>query len=155
MKTKLLSIVFLVVALIFSGMAIKAYAFEHGRKEAGHMDLEDKFFKKAHFILENQEELGLSDEQIKKVKELKIKTKKNIIKTDAEIEMTALDIKALMAEDTIDADAVNKLIDKKYDLKKDKVKSSLAAYLELKGILTKEQTEKIKEIYKKCQKEKK
>ena len=94
----------------------------------------------------------LTDEQIKKVKALKLDTKKDLIMTNAEIDVLALEIKAEMWMDSIDLDSIDKLIDKKYDLKKGKTKSLVASYAALKNILTKGQKTKMKEIYKKCSK---
>ena len=150
MKAKYVGVTLLVIFLVFGSVASGVYAFDHGKKGKSHFSLEDKFSKKAKLIFSNQDELGLSDAQVKKVKELKLETKKNLIKTKAEIDIIALDIKAEMWTDSIDMDSVNKLIDKKYDLKKGKTKSLVAAYAALKDILTKEQKEKMKELYKKC-----
>ena len=55
-----------------------------------------------------------------------------------------MDIKEAMWSDNLDLEAINTLIDKKYDLKKAKAKSSIADYAELKGILTEEQKAKMK-----------
>ena len=148
MKIKLLIVAFLVSTLILGSAAIEAYAFGHCEKGGYYSSLECKFFKKAKLMLSYKEELGLSDEQIKKIKALKLETEKSLIKTDAEIDVIALDIKAEMWMDPLDTNAVNKLVDKKYELKKGKAKSLVAAYAELKGILTEEQKAKMKELYK-------
>jgi len=150
MKAKYGGVTFLVLFLVFGSFAGEVYAFDQGEKEKSHFSLEDKFSKKTKLILSNQDELGLSDEQVKKVKELKLETKKGLLKANAEIDIIALDIKAKMWTDSIDTNSVNKLIDKKYDLKKEKTKSLVAAYVALKDILTKEQKEKMGELYKKC-----
>jgi len=150
---------FIVAVVLCMAMALNLAAFDayagHGKEKGHHFSLEDKFSKKAHFILKNKEELGLSDEQVKQVKDLKIKTKKNLIGKKAEIEILGLDIKAAMWSDPLDVNTVNKLIDKKYDLKKDKAKSLVGAYAALKGLLTEEQKEKMKGLFKKCKKDEK
>jgi len=102
-------------------------------------------------MIMNQDELGLSDEQTKKIKDLSLKTEKNLISSDAEIDTIAADIKAEMWTDSIDTASIGKLVDKKYDLKKEKVKSLITAYATLKGMLTEEQKGKLKELYKKCE----
>ena len=89
-------------------------------------------------MLSNKEELGLSDEQVNKVKELKMNTKKDIIRKDAEIEILALEIKSEMWKDPADTVAVNKLVDKKYDLKKETTKALVAGCAALKDVLTKD-----------------
>ncbi len=157
MKRKLMLIALLVSVLTLSVMPLEVYALDHGKTKGqkGHQwDLEKKFSFKAHLILAKKEELGLSDAQVAKIKELKMKTTKDLIRKDAEIKILALDIKAAMWEDPINTSAVNKLIDKKYDLKKEKTKSSIGAYTALKGILTKGQKEKMKGFLKKCKKQK-
>ena len=58
-----------------------------------------------------------------------------------------------MHGEQIDTGAIDKLIDKKYDLKKEKAKSSVRAYASVKGLLTSEQKSKLKDLYKKCKKE--
>lgn len=151
MSRKRVLAVFLVLTLVFSAAAIETYA--GGMGGHGKKGLEDKFSCKAHMILMNKEELGLSDKQVAKIKDLKLKTKKDAIRKKAEIDILALDIKAAMYGDTIDTDAVNKLIDEKYELKKEKTKSLVAAYATLKGTLTDDQKAKLKDIYKNCKKQ--
>ena len=154
MKRKLMIIALLVSVLTLIVMPFEVYAFDHGKTKGRHWDLEKKFSFKAHLILANKEKLGLSDGQVTKIKELKMKTKKDLIRKAAEIKILALDIKAGMWKDPINTSAVNKLIDKKYDLKKGKTKSLVEAYTALKGILTKGQKEKMKGLWKKCKKQK-
>ena len=140
----------LVVCFIF--LAACVYAEGYGKTKDGHGDMESKFYQKAMVIISNQEELGLSDEGVKKIKDLKIATKKDLIAKKAEIELIAIDIKAALWEDTVDVNAVNALIDRKYDLKKDKTKSLVSAYVTLKGMLTKEQVKTLKGLCKKGKK---
>ena len=122
-------------------------------KGGGQKDgLEEKFCHKAHFILENEEDLGLSDEQIGKIKDLKLETRKDLIKKDAEIETLALDIKAKLSEDVIDTKSAGELIDRKYELKKEKAKAIVEAIASLKNTLTEEQRKKLKGLWKKCKK---
>ena len=139
MNRKVIVSVAVMVAFVFSLLAPMAFAYDHGKDKKGNEDFGEEIFNKAHFILENQEELEISDEQAKKIKDLKIKAKKDMIKIKAEIDLIAIDIKQETWKDAIDTEAVNALIDKKYDLKKEKAKSSVVAYAELKSILTEEQ----------------
>ena len=90
---------------------------------------------------------NISDEQVKKIKGLKVSTKKDLIRKKADIDIVALDIKSALWEDEVDLATVNALIDRKYDLKKEKAKSLVAAYAALKGILTEEQRDKLKTLY--------
>lgn len=152
MSKKIIGTVLVIFALIFSISTAEVYARDCWKKE-GYWSLEGKFSRKAHFILKNKEELGLSDKQIEKIKDLKIKTKKDLIRKNAELEILTLDVKSGLWKDTIDTDAVNKLVGKKYDLKKEKAMSLVNAYAALKDTLTKEQKEKMKDLCGKCKKE--
>ena len=152
MKIKHLCIALLISAVIFSSVTTEAYAFDKSKKGGHHLSLEKKFFKKTMLVLSNEEELGLSDKQAKQIKELKVNTKKEIIKINSQIDLVALDIKVQMWEDAIDLEATNKLIGRKYSLKKKKAIAALEAYVALKALLTNEQTEKLKAIRKECKK---
>jgi len=143
----------MVIFLVLGMMNFPVYA-EHpgkggGKKicaERGGKKQGEKLFRKMHFILMNRDEVGLSDAQEKEIRELKAGTKKVLIRKKAEIDVIAVDIKMHMHEDTIDLDAVNKLIDEKYDIKKAKAKVLVAATAELKETLTEEQTEKLRKL---------
>ena len=110
--------------------------------------LGSKFFHMAHTIFENHEELGFSEENLHKVKDLKINTKKSLIRSTAEIDIIAVDIMANMWEESPDMAEINKLIDKKFTLKKEAMKELLNAFLSLKKMLSKEQLHKLHSICK-------
>ena len=109
--------------------------------------LDEMLFHKAHFILTNQQEIGLSEDQVKTIKSLKLETKKSLLRQNVEIEVLALDIKAKLWEHPLDQESINKLIDQKYELKKAKAKSLVDAYAKLRATLTEEQMKKGKEIW--------
>ena len=117
-----------------------------------HKDMFEKFFHFAHDILENREELGLSPETAKKVLELKISTKKDKIRDAAEVELLLVDIAVELWKDKPDLGAVNKLLDKKYDLKKASMKSLVAAFVAVKKLLSPVQVKKVMAICKAHQK---
>ncbi len=120
----------------------------HKADKEGHGEsLEDKFAYKVDFYLNEKAELALSEEQVSKIKELGLALKKDLIMSNAEIESTALDVKAKLMEDKIDTAAVSALIDKKYELKKVAAKRTVAAYADLKTVLTDEQKAKAKEFW--------
>ncbi|GAG18917.1 unnamed protein product [marine sediment metagenome] len=133
--------------------AFEAWASCSRKTKGCYKGLGKKFFFKTHMVLKNQDELGLSDKQVKEIKDLKMKTKKDLIRKKAEIDLVALDIKVAMHEEQIDTGAIDKLIDQKYDLKKEKAKSLVGAYAAVKGTLTDEQKSKLKSLWKKCKKE--
>jgi Spy/CpxP family protein refolding chaperone len=97
-------------------------------------------------IHHNQDELKVNDNQLNQIRELEIALKKDSIKKKAEIEIITVDIRSFLSEDEIDIDAVSKLIDQKYEIKKAGLKKVVKSFAELKKILTKEQKEKLKEV---------
>ena len=107
---------------------------------------DEMFFHKAHLALANAKELGLSDDQVSKIKALEYTFKKSLIKEDADIKSLGLDIKEAIEKDTVDINAVNSLIDKKYALKAVKAKEAVQTCVDLKTILTKDQYNKLKEL---------
>ena len=113
------------------------------------MDLDEMFTRKAHLITENATELGLSDEQLQKVKALKMSVRKSAIKSDADVELLVLDIEDALMKDEVDVNGVNALIDKKYGIKAQETKTLVSAYADLKRVLTKDQMKKLHDIWNK------
>ncbi|MFH1798489.1 MAG: hypothetical protein ABH844_04005 [Candidatus Omnitrophota bacterium] len=154
MKKNFKTAAFLVFVFVFSALAVNAYAYDKGKfakagaSKACHADFGQKFTGKAHLLLSKQEELGLTDEQAQQIKDLKIKMEKDSITKQAEIDLVDVDIKAEFWKDDIDVDAVNTLIDSKYELKKEKEKSTIIACVVLKSMLTEEQIQKMKQLCK-------
>ena len=149
-------IMILTLAVLFVLCASISYA-DHGKAcsmmqgkcgGGGDMGIDDKFFMKSSFILENDDEIDLSNDQVTKIKDLTAKTQKMVIAKEAEINTIAVDIKTAMHQDTVDAAALKALVAKKYDLKKEKALAAVDAYIELKNILTKDQKDKMKQVWK-------
>lgn len=118
---------------------------ERGAQSAGG---EDMFFHKAFFILSNSDEIGLSDEQIDNIKKIKMRVIKNTILREAEIDAVSLDLAGALQEENPDQKTVQNLLDKKYDMKKQKASEIIKGYMDMKNILSKDQTKKLKDIYK-------
>ena len=149
MKTNKKFLIFGILALMvmFGAVASKAYACNYKNGDNYKWSLKDKFFKKAHFILGSKEDLQLSDEQATKVKDLKLKMKKDLVVKEAELEVISIDITAALHKDVIDMKAVNSLNDKKYKLKKSNANSIAESLAVLKSILSDDQKQKLKSIY--------
>ena len=104
-------------------------------------------------MLKNEDELGLSDKQVAAIKELKFDTKRELVKRSAEIDLVKIDIKEKLYKDKVDVKGMDPLIDKKYELKKEKAKYLVKQYAALKGILTDKQLEEMKVLWRKsCKK---
>ena len=149
-KNILTGILMLVLVLCVAVPSVMAEDFVGHKKRTEHKKgMDSMVLLKMHMIMKNQEELGLSDEQVEKIRALKLDTKKKVIMQKAEIEVLAVDIKAkLWWGDPVDMEAVNKLIDQKYEIKKGKAKNLAGAIAELKKILTEEQKDKLKALRK-------
>jgi Spy/CpxP family protein refolding chaperone len=146
MKKKMGGILLLLASLVIIFTLPTAYAGEnHKARQRGH-GLEKKILHKLHLVIANRDELNLSDTQVAKSKELKIKLKKDLISRKAEIDLIGVDIKCELWDDVIDKKAISNLIDQKYELKKAKAKSLVEALVKLKSILTEEQEKKLKDI---------
>ena len=109
--------------------------------------LDEKIIWKAHSMLEHKDALGLSDEQVQAIHEIKIATKKQVIKSNADIEIIKLDIKVLLYKNPIDVETVSGLIDRKYSAKKKKAKALVLHLANLKAALSETQYLQLKEIW--------
>ncbi|MFH1645595.1 MAG: Spy/CpxP family protein refolding chaperone [Candidatus Omnitrophota bacterium] len=145
----------LALFLVFGVVVLGVYADGYGKeKSCSKWSLEDKFSKKVMFLMENEEDLELTDTQMDQIKALKLSTKKALIKMEAEIEVIGLDIKDALWEEEIDIPDVESMMDQKYALKAEKSKLLVNSYVKLKGILTEEQKDKMKSIWKEKKKSK-
>ncbi len=114
----------------------------------GKKGFKGKFYKKIKLIIKKSDELGISDEQLKQVKRLKSETKKSLIKQEADLESIKVDFDDEMEKENLDKNTINRLIDKKYEIKKNKAKTIIAALSDLDEILKKDQKEKLKDLCK-------
>ncbi|MEW5894180.1 MAG: hypothetical protein AB1650_00235 [Candidatus Omnitrophota bacterium] len=110
--------------------------------------LKKKILLMAGTLLANSKELGISDEDFQKIKDLKVRTKKSYIKSRAETETVLVDIISALWDRSMDIAKVNELIDKKYELKRQGMKELAGAWFELKSMLSQEQMEKTWKFYK-------
>ncbi len=129
----------------FYGGKGRCGGFEKGGR--GHHGF-GQFMQKAHFILENKEELGLTEEQVNTIKDLKIRVKKDLINLRAETQLNMVDIQSQLKTDDVNVQAVNALVDQGFANTSTRVKSIIDSYAKLKSTLTPEQKAKLKEIFK-------
>lgn len=118
--------------------------FQSGKSDS----IDWKFFKKAHKFLDKQEALGLSEDQVQSIHNLKMEVKKNLIRRQAEIDVLDLEIESKLRDNPIDVASIQKLVDQKYEAKKAFSKSVVEAYAKLKSTLTEEQRQTFKNLKK-------
>jgi hypothetical protein len=107
-----------------------------------------KFCKKVCWILEHKEELGLTDDQIAKIKALDLEVEKNSIRGMAEMKIFALEMESRLGQDMVDVEAIESMIDSGMAGMALSAKSTVKAYADLKAIITPEQKAKAMEIKK-------
>ena len=131
-------------------MACAGKPCDSGKCDKSQCPFESCLMKSTCCALKNKEELGLSDEQANKIKELGSKTKKDVIQLKADSEKVGIDIKSAVIADDFNAEVINALIDKNLELKKQTMKTIVDSHAELLAILTPEQKVKLKEVVKDC-----
>jgi len=163
---KKISMLLMFVMLALPLAAMPAFAGHHAEKrcewtkgkegcskccqsqKSGGCPILEKFMKKAHFFLENQTEIGLSEEQVTVIKKMKVDMKKKMIRNKADMQIHMLDMKAKLHEPIMDVAGINAMIDESMAQMAASAKAAIASLAELKGVLTAEQMEKAKEIWK-------
>lgn len=108
-----------------------------------------KIMKKAHFFLENKSEIGLSEEQVSKIKAIKLATKKSEVKMGADMQLFMMDLDAKLGEEKVDVAGISSMIDEGMAAMATSSKTSIQWYADLKAVLTADQMAKAKEIWKK------
>jgi hypothetical protein len=107
----------------------------------------DKTIEKAKFFLKNAAELGLSEEQTQAIKTIKVEAKKAAIRQEAEMEMFMMDVESKLADPVVDVEGLGAMFDTASAGMSTEAKGMIAQYAKLKGILSKEQMAKAKEIW--------
>jgi Spy/CpxP family protein refolding chaperone len=97
-------------------------------------------------MLQNADKLGLSDEQIKKLYEIKRKYSKDIIKQDAEMKIAEIDLGALLKESEINLSEVKEALKKVENIKTQIRYLRIMAFVEARKILTDEQKNRLKKL---------
>lgn len=97
-------------------------------------------------MLRNADKLGLSDEQIKKLREIKRKYSKDIIKQDAELKIAEIDLGALLKESEINLTEVKEALKKVENYRTQIKYLRIMAFVEARKILSAEQKESLKKL---------
>ena len=106
-----------------------------------------KLMKKAEFYLDNQQEIGLSEEQATQIKAIKLDVQKAYARQGAEMQIFELDLQAKMSEPKVDVEGLNAMIDSAMQGMSKGAKESVANYAKLKAVLTEDQAKKAKEVW--------
>jgi Spy/CpxP family protein refolding chaperone len=146
-KTGTRSLLMILVVCLCATTAHADLASSYGKKIAGYSGFEGKFFYKTHFILNNEDELKLTEEQVKEIRTLKTSVQKNLINLDAKIDLISVDIKTEMWEDPMDLDTINSLVEEKYGLTKERTKTLVNSYAQLSRVLNREQKQTLKRLW--------
>ena len=146
--------------VLFLGMFVflgsSAFAHDRGGSQCeSQCPIANKFMMKSHFLLENKSEIGLTDDQVKTIKELKLEAEKDSIMQAAGMKTFMLDLQSKLSEDKVDVEGTSALIDKGFASASAGAKSNLAAYAKLKGLLTPDQMVKMKALHEKMEKNEK
>ncbi|MDD5634733.1 MAG: Spy/CpxP family protein refolding chaperone [Candidatus Omnitrophica bacterium] len=161
---KLKIVMMIVLAMFLFGFVSSAFAF-HGEGEGRapkpgscpHMmqggDYSRGSYCKIGILLSKAEELNLTESQIKAMMELKNRVDKQMINYDAQIGVVMIDLRAMMCQDDLNKAEIDKLIDKKYEIKKEKAKYITSTMVEVNSLLTPDQKKAYKSMMKnKCKK---
>ena len=97
-------------------------------------------------MLRNADKLGLNDEQIRKLDNIKRKYSKDIIKQDAEMKIAEIDLGALLKESEINLSEVKEALKKVENFKTQIRYLRITAFVEARKILTDEQKNSLKKL---------
>ena len=112
----------------------------------------DKYGHKGHHgkksgLLKHREALGLTGDQVKKIKTLKNETKKATIQLKADIDIAEIDLKSAKYADPVDMKKVSKMM-KGIASKQADIRIAWQQFkVDSKAVLTDEQKKKLKDIY--------
>ncbi len=137
------------LAVIFLLASADCFADHGGRGHGGFPGLEEKYFWKSKFLLKNQEELGLSEEQTQKLSAGKFDLKRALIETQAQKDLAMLDIERELHSDKPNREKINAAIDKKIEAERLASRAFAEGLVNIQNILTPEQAGKTKELHRK------
>ncbi|MEE9166518.1 MAG: periplasmic heavy metal sensor [Candidatus Neomarinimicrobiota bacterium] len=95
------------------------------------------------FFLGMKDELGLTDEQVSKLRALKSETEKRMIRTKADLGILEIELHDLLREDKVNVKTVDSKIEKIGELRTKMQKAHVHAGLDARKMLTSEQLKKL------------
>jgi|GEM_PF-4015519 len=109
--------------------------------------IKDSFFRKIKLILDNKEKLQLSEPQINLICECRQNITAELIRTKSEIEDMETEIAKNMDTKKINADRINILIEKKYNIISKQNQSIAAAYAKIFNSVSGDQKKKMLSLF--------
>lgn len=104
-------------------------------------------------LLRHQKDIGLTDEQVGKLKELQLNLDKTRIKSEADIQIAERELRALVEDDKSDLGAIEAKLKQSEELQTGLRLAAIKARREALGLLTPEQREKQRGIHEKMMRE--
>ncbi|MEA3489394.1 MAG: hypothetical protein U9R44_03505 [Candidatus Omnitrophota bacterium] len=150
MNKRVLIVLVLTAMMFFIGTCV-TLAQKSGRYGPGvstGQDLEHRFFSEVNLAMNSSMALELSDEQVKQIKDLSKEVSKSLIRQDADIQTLTVEINTLMWEVPVNTEMITPLVAQKHELEKKKSQYLVSVHDKLIKIYTKNQLEKLKDLYK-------
>ncbi len=122
---------------------------ERREKSCSKCPIANAIMKASCFLTKNASEIGLNDEQLKKIKSIAMETKKEAILGQAQMKVMCMDLSSKLCEEKLDVEGINAMIDQGSAGWAAAGKKTLKNYADLRAILTPEQMAKAKELCKK------
>ena len=148
----LLTFVFAVPAFSQMDMPMKGHGEGHGQMmEMGNMDMMGGDM----MCMEHADKMGLTDEQMEKMKPLHREMQKKQIRSKADLKIAEIELREIMEVKDFDLDKATYAVKKIEDIKTAQHLEMLKAMKEMRNILTDEQFKKMKKMMpmKMCEKE--
>lgn len=136
-------LVLLLTVVLLVGMSVSAYAVNKkgmpGRGMLGEQMMSEKF-----------EALGLDEKQKETVKAIHLKTKKEMIRKKADIEVAQVELRELLGKDPVDLQAAEAKVKQIESLRTDMKMTHIRTREEVKKVLTPEQKTKFAAMHDGC-----
>lgn len=139
MKKSNLVIILVALSVVLAGTIIAHPGWGEGKGESPESG---EMFRMKEF----REEIGLTDQQLAKIEEMKYQRRLAGIDLRASLEKERLEMERMMAEEKFDRKKISKQAEKVAELEKQMSLARIEGRLDMMELLTAEQREKIKEM---------
>lgn len=136
-------LVLLLSVVLLVGMSVSAYAVNK-------KDMAGKGMHCEQMMTEKFEALGLDQKQKETVKAIHLKTKKEMIRKKADVDVAQVELRELLSKDTVDLQAAEAKVKHIEALKTDMKMTHIRAHEEIKLVLTAEQKKKFAAMHEGC-----